>query len=107
MSRWGESDDRRDETPVDEHNHALAVLRHLIATIDCHKQALRCIDPEVGAKVSGKTPEKIAAEEENRRYWRIMVSNDPRIWWPMRWGSPFPQILKRPRKLLTGAKIAG
>src|SRR4029077_1348714 len=39
--RWGESEDRRAEVPVDEHNHALAALRYLIATIDKSNLARR------------------------------------------------------------------
>ncbi len=40
---------------------------YLISTIDSHKQAKRRINPETGAKASGKTLEEIAAEGENRR----------------------------------------
>ncbi|MSQ97657.1 MAG: hypothetical protein EXR98_24335 [Gemmataceae bacterium] len=79
MYRWGESEDRRAEVPVDEHNHALAALRYLIATIDRHKLAKRRINPDPLAKDAGKTPEELGEEEQTRSYWAMAESEDPRI----------------------------
>ncbi|MBI2803625.1 MAG: hypothetical protein HYX68_01410 [Planctomycetes bacterium] len=80
MYRWGESEDRRAEVPVDEHNHALAALRYLIATTDRHSLGRRRIDAAAHAKEMHKTPEQLAEEERNRRYWEMAESDDPRIW---------------------------
>jgi hypothetical protein len=82
MYRWGESEDRRAEVPVDENNHALAALRYMIAALDKHKLGRR-----QGAQplVEGptKTPEELAAQAAARRYAEMMESDDPRIWWPL------------------------
>jgi hypothetical protein len=42
LYRYGESaSDREAEAPLDEHNHALAALRYLVASIDAHRMARR------------------------------------------------------------------
>jgi hypothetical protein len=82
MYRWGESEDRRAEVPVDEHNHALAALRYLIATIDKHQLGRRQ-SVQQGAAGPTKTPEELAQEEADRRYGAWLDSDDPRIWWPL------------------------
>ncbi len=79
MYRWGESEDRRAETPADEHNHALAALRYLVATIDRRRLGRRRV--EVEAEESGKTVEEIAAAEKARRYWERAISEDDGMWW--------------------------
>ena len=82
MYRWGESEDRRAEVPVDEHNHALAALRYLIATLDKHKLGRRQGVPAV-VEAPTKTPEQRAAAAAARRYGEMMESDDPRIWGPL------------------------
>jgi len=79
MYRWGESEDRRAEVPVDEHNHALAALRYMVAALDKYKLARRPGAQRL-MEMPIKTPEELAQEEANRRYWERMESDDPRIW---------------------------
>ena len=82
MYRWGESEDRRAEVPVDEHNHALAALRYLIATIDKHTLGRRQhVQPDAAGPA--KSAEELAQEEADRRYGAWLDSDDPRIWWPL------------------------
>ena len=80
--RWGESEDRRAEVPVDENNHALAALRYLIATIDRRRLGRRQGKAEPAVDPS-KTPEERAAEKQARRYSEMMESDDEKIWWPL------------------------
>ena len=80
--RWGESEDRRAEVPVDENNHALAALRYLIATIDRRRLGRRQGKSESAVELS-KTPEELAAEGRAQRYTEMAKSDDPRFWWPM------------------------
>ena len=79
--RWGESEDRRAEVPVDENNHALAALRYLIATIDRRRLGRR--QGKADAAVPSNTPEELAAEEHAQRYSEMMESDDEKIWWPL------------------------
>jgi len=80
MYRWGESEDRRAEVPVDEHNHALAALRYMVAAFDKHKLGRRQGAPPQVEEPT-KTPEELAADAEARRYGAMLESDDPRIWW--------------------------
>jgi hypothetical protein len=77
-----ESEARRAEVPVDEHNHVSAALRYLIATLDKHKLGRRQGVPAM-VEVSTKTPEQLALEAAARRYGKMMESDDPRIWGPL------------------------
>ncbi len=79
MYRWGESEDRRAEVPVDENNHALAALRYMVAALDKHKLGRRQSAPAIVEEPT-KTPEDLAAEAAARRYGGMMESDDPRIW---------------------------
>ena len=81
MYRWGESEVCRAEVPVDDHNHALAALRYLIARLDKNNLARRARNSAPPAPPT-KTPQQLAEEERNRRYWELADSDDPRIWWP-------------------------
>jgi hypothetical protein len=81
-STSGKSEDRRAEGSVDEHNHALAALRYLIATLDKHKLGRRQGVPAV-MEAPTKTPEQLALEAAARRYGEMMESDDPRIWGSM------------------------
>ena len=83
MYRWGEAEDRRAEVPVNKDNHALAALRYLIATLDRHSVTKRRSNSPPAVETPIKTPEELAAEEQNRRYWEMAESDDPRIWGPM------------------------
>ena len=83
MYRWGESEDRRAEDPVDENNHALAALRYLVATIDRNSLTKRLSKSAPVAAGPIKTAAELAEEERARRYWEMAESDDPRIWWPM------------------------
>lgn len=67
LYRYGsETDDRRSEAPVDEHNHALAALRYLIATLDAKRMA-------------GAAPVKPPAPpKEPPTIWEMM--KDERFW---------------------------
>ena len=84
MYRWGESEDRRAEVPVDKDNHALAALRYLIATLDRHNFSKRASKSAPPAQGPVKSLEELAAEERPRRYGEMAESDDPRTWWPMR-----------------------
>ena len=48
--------DRRSETPVDAHNHALAALRYMVAKIDAHQLA----------RLAKKAPGQPAVETEDQ-----------------------------------------
>jgi hypothetical protein len=79
---WGETDDRKGEVPINDHNHALAALRYLIGSLDARNMVRRRKKP----KEPPKTPEQLAEEakrEENRKYWEWAFSEDPRIWRPV------------------------
>src|SRR5262249_60555173 len=52
--------DRRSETPVDEHNHALAALRYLVSAIDARQMARmkgKCAASENAARSEEHTSE--------------------------------------------------
>ena len=69
------------EAPVDEHNHALAALRYLIAAIDgrmARRPKLRDERSE-----SRGSPQETAADKEARRYWQIALSEDDHMWQPL------------------------
>ena len=83
MYRWGESEDRRAEVPVDENNHALAALRYLIATLDRNSLTKRLSGTGLAVEGPTKTAEELAAEERVRRYWEKAHSDDDEIWWPL------------------------
>ena len=89
LYRYGdESENRRSETPVDEHNHALAALRYLISKLDAHHMARpRKLPPVEEASAEGASPTTIAppmdtrdeaAKARARRFWE-MVDN-PDVW---------------------------
>ena len=82
MYRWGASEDRCAEVPVDEHNHALAALRYLIATLDRRRLGSRQCKAEPAVNAN-KTREEWTAEEQARCYSEMMFSDDDKIWWPL------------------------
>ena len=88
MYRWGESEDRRAEVPVDDHNHALAALRYLIARLDKNNLARRASKSDAPPPPT-KTPEQLAEEDYARRYRAWLDSDEPSYHLPMRrWWKP-------------------
>jgi hypothetical protein len=82
LYRWTEGENGKAETPVDAHNHALAALRYLIASLDRHGLKTR---PKIATEGDGKTPEQRAVEERERRYREMMESDDRDVWWGLGW----------------------
>jgi hypothetical protein len=66
-----EETDRRSETPVDDHNHALAALRYLVSKLDSHRMAR-----VANARPTEETPTTQSAPiPVKRRKW-LSVYND-------------------------------
>jgi hypothetical protein len=71
LYRWGESSSDRDsEEPVDAHNHALAALRYLIATIDYGRIALTQRQRDEEAHSSRRQEQEWRETKEAERFFR-------------------------------------
>src|SRR5262249_27258269 len=57
--------DRRSETPVDAHNHALAALRYLVSKLDARQMA-RLAGKKRGGETGGEDAEK---QERREKKW--------------------------------------
>jgi hypothetical protein len=69
--------ERLTETPIDEHNHALAALRYLISRLDAGRLARRPTVNSASAAAKPLTDEEIA----NRKYWDEVEGDD--YWIPL------------------------
>jgi len=74
-----EEEDRRSETPVDDHNHALAALRYLISQLDVRHMA-RLRKPGQQAEVAPEAPPQ---PKPQKRPWLSVFNEqlwDKRLW---------------------------
>lgn len=70
--------DCQNENPVDEHNHALAALRYLIATLD----AGRMVQPLETATSTQQESKSAPAASQPDNYWQRII-DDERYWIPL------------------------
>jgi hypothetical protein len=70
-------EDRRGETPVDDHNHALAALRYLLTRIDAGRMARRARE----ARRNGATDAETLVQPEPRKRRWLSVYNEA-LWGP-------------------------
>jgi hypothetical protein len=76
--------DRRSETPIDDHNHALAALRYLVSRVDGGRMVRPKITDPQPQPPAGDTP---PLPQKKKRPWLSLYN-------PALWGEPF--IIERP-----------